>query len=398
MGDRESPFSARHPLKGYLFQCKYALFESISKLGDGEFFDLSIETLDDVVFEKEGKPKELLQIKHKIKESPDLTNASVALWKTIRIWCHLIKSKTDLESKFILITAGIAPKGCAASYLKSENRDINKAINILTQTSHSSTNEDNKKAYEAFGSLNQKQRDQLFNNVIVIDAVPTITDLTLQIRKKLYFAANENLLDSLVSRLEGWWFSRIIKHLDLEDDIISSQEIRSKVDMLRDQFNEDNLPIDPDILDFDVQKEAFDDFTFVKQLELINISNKRVFFAVKNYYRAFEHRSRWVREGIIAPEELKRYEDQLIDEWEVCFERMKERIDEDIPEESKITFAKALYEWAETDVIIPIRPAITEPFVTRGSYQILSNDKRVGWHPEFEILLEKLIMKELVYE
>ena len=32
----------------------------------------------------------------------------------------------------------------------------------------------------------------------------------------------------------------------------------------------------------------------------------------------------------------------------------------------------------------PIRPSCQESFITRGTYQMLANRLRVGWHPEFQ--------------
>jgi hypothetical protein len=80
---------------------------------------VSIETLDDVVFERDGEPPDLLQTKHHIKKTADLTDTSPDLWKTIRIWCEgFINSNIPDGSTFFLITTAEAPKGAAASYLK----------------------------------------------------------------------------------------------------------------------------------------------------------------------------------------------------------------------------------------------------------------------------------------
>jgi len=396
----KSPFSARDPLSGYLFQCSYSLLESLRRLKDRKVFNISIETRDDIVFEDDDDSETLLQIKHTVKEYANFTDASTDIWKTIRIWFHEISTNNlSLDSNFFLITSGKVPEGCAAFYLKrNEKRDVLEAINRLTNTANTSKNKDHKEIYKKFKDMPQEQKIKLFNNIIVIDAIPTLPNLDSEICREVSTAAKEHLIDSFRIRLEGWWFTRIIKHLSDEKDIISSQEIRAKVDILREQFKEDNLPVDQDILDFDVQKSVYKDYAFLKQLELINISNRRIFYAVRNYYRAFQHRSRWLREGFIAPEELDRYEDQLIEEWEICFERMKEKIGEKTAEEEKLNYAKALYEWAETEIIIPLRPGITEPFVTRGSYQMLSDEKRVGWYPEFKYLLQNLVMAETINE
>jgi hypothetical protein len=84
----KTQFSAAASAIGYLYQCRYALLESLRRLRRDDQFRVFIETLDDVVFERDGEPPDLLQTKHHIKKTADLTDTSVDLWKTIRIWCE----------------------------------------------------------------------------------------------------------------------------------------------------------------------------------------------------------------------------------------------------------------------------------------------------------------------
>jgi len=60
-------------------------------------------------------------------------------------------------------------------------------------------------------------------------------------------------------------------------------------------------------------------------------------------------------------------------------------------EEAKKASAQALYRWVETGILPQIRSNITEPSIARGSYQILSDAKRVGWHLEFRERLQQLL-------
>jgi len=55
-------FSAADSALGYIFQCRLALLLALRRIRSGDEFLLSLETLDDVVFEQEGKPPELLQL------------------------------------------------------------------------------------------------------------------------------------------------------------------------------------------------------------------------------------------------------------------------------------------------------------------------------------------------
>ena len=82
-----NPFSAVDASLGYLYQVRSALFWSLRRLKDEPDFLVSIETLDDVTFETTGgNATDLLQIKHHLKGTASLTDASPDLWKTLRIW------------------------------------------------------------------------------------------------------------------------------------------------------------------------------------------------------------------------------------------------------------------------------------------------------------------------
>ncbi len=94
---------------------------------------------------------------------------------------------------------------------------------------------------------------------------------------------------------------------------------------------------------------------FVHQLRLIRIGNERVVRAIRDYYRAFVQRSRWVREELIGVGDLERYEDRLKDAWEGHFLWMRDELGEAAAEEEQRRYAGQLYKWVET-----------EPFVFRA--------------------------------
>jgi hypothetical protein len=166
------------------------------------------------------------------------------------------------------------------------------------------------------------------------------------------------------------------------------------VTSLPGQFKEDNLPID--VLDLEIKHTAFLGEQFVNQLRLIDVGNPRIRIAIREYFRAFEQRSRWVREDLLHVGELGKYETRLVEEWEILFERMKEDLGPDAAEAEKKKAARALYQWVEAEANFPIRPRCGEPFVTRGTFHILANGSapRVGWHPEFLAKLMDLLESE----
>ena len=63
-------------------------------------------------------------------------------------------------------------------------------------------------------------------------------------------------------------------------------------------------------------------------------------------------------------------------------------------DDAKKKAARSVLAWAERTTI-PMRPSVTEPFVSRGSLHLLSDEVRIGWHPEFrERLVSFLTGKE----
>lgn len=385
-------FSAAEAALGYLFQCRLALVLALRRVRSGDEFLLYLETLDDVVFEQEGAPPELLQTKHHKKQAANLTDASPDLWKTLRIWCEgTTRGKVLPLASLYLATTSTAGDGSAASYLRSEDRDVQKAGERLRSTAQSSTNQANQPGYAAFLALNQNAQRQLLERLIVLDASPNIVDLDTELRKEVRWAVNREHIEPFLRRLEGWWLRRAVQQLASESSApILSDEFESHMDDLREQFKRDALPVDDDILAIKVDTSVYQDAIFVRQLQLIGIGAQRILAAIREYFRAFEQRSRWVREDLIHVGELGRYERRLVEEWQLVFARMKDDLGSSAAEELTQKAAREVYKWVE-EKVIPIRPNVTEPFVTRGSYQLLSDHLRVGWHPEFLVRLRHLL-------
>ena len=100
-----SKHSASASMQGYMYQCRVALSEMLRKLPENPMVSVTIETLDDVVFEKNGTPIEIIQLKHHVSRKANLTDTSVDLWKTIGIWIDLFLSKSlNSDASFVMMT------------------------------------------------------------------------------------------------------------------------------------------------------------------------------------------------------------------------------------------------------------------------------------------------------
>lgn len=390
----KNEFSAEASILGYLYQVRLALLLTLER-DDEQVF---IESLDDVALEKSTGEVELVQAKLHLKRAGSLTDRSPDLWKTLRVWSTLVKNGTvDLDqTTFRLVTSSVAPAGSAGEALRSavsETRDEARALVLLRAAAAETTNAANLPAYQAFNGLSPEQQASLFAKVEVLDAAESITDIKDRILKLIELAARAGHIEAFFQRVEGWWFNRVILALtDGSCQPILKRDLRAQVDDLRDSFRQDALPIDFLDLEAPLEEELRpDERTFIEQLRLVAVSNPRIRSAIEDYYRAYAQRSRWLRDGLVLPGDLESYERRLIDEWRRRHDTMVEDLGHDATEDKKRRDGKALYGWCEQQAHIPIRPNCTEKFVMRGSYHLLANDLKVGWHADFLARLARVL-------
>lgn len=389
-----SPFDATPSMLGYLFQVRVALADSIPKLRSLGSFTIGLETLEDVVFAKEGRPLELLQAKHHSGSAANLSDASSDLWKTLRIWADGLRAgRWGVDTVHYLATTSAASADSAASMLRSHGRNPLAARDRLNEVARASQNSLQRPLYDAYLALSDDERLSLLERLVVLDRAPDIGEIEQVLRQELTTTVSRTHLDSFVSRLEGWWFKRVVEHLRraMPDDMIRSEELDAAIDRLRDQFRPDNLPIDDELTEVEINEAVYVNRAFVAQLTLLRVGGKRLIHAMRHYYSASEQRSRWLREGILRFGELGAYDRRLCQEWDIHFAAMLDEVGEEATEEEMVKAARALYKWAEQDAAFQIRSSCDEPFVCRGSLQMLADSMRIGWHPQFVERLKDLV-------
>lgn len=385
MGTPDNPHGAAASALGYLFQCRYALLEGLLAVPETPQLLISIEKFDDVAFESNGEPTQLIQTKHHIGKASDLSDASVDLWTTIAIW--LKKIAEDIEApfrtKFVLMTTANAPEKSAASLLRMRERNEEAADKLLMATAKTSTNKKISDAFLAYAAQPDQVRMSLLRAVMILDGSPNIIDVREDIERVLHHAAPRDQIEKLVERLEGWWFGAVIRALSGASPVsIPVTAIEQRVDELREEFKRDALPIDfKAVVPSENVIAELDKRPFVRQLRKIEIGPKRIEYAIRDYYRASEQRSRWVREELLIDDELGHYERELREAWEPRHAAIVEEADSS--PEQKVALGQALFKWVEQDADFPLR-TVRERFLTHGSYHILANRHEVGWHPDFQ--------------
>jgi hypothetical protein len=393
----KSDYDATASAIGYLYQSRLALLWALKQ--DDPDVIVSIEKLDDVAFSKlDGnavvRPFDLRQVKHHLDRKAGLGNKSVDIWKTLRIWSEAIKAKTvDLaHTSFFMVTTSNASGSHAIRYLSPDTRlrDPAKAQELLEKAGDESDATKVKKAHESLMKLSQAARKNLFKSIYLLDGSHDASELRRAIEKEVRLLTDPAHREAFTDRLEGWWFRTVIEHLmEPNSPGIYVRQLEDEIHELREQFRRENLPDDFLMADVPASETSEKDKRhFVHQLRLIEAADPRIQSAQEDHYRAFEQRSQWVRQHLLGMDELHRLETRLIDEWRRRFEIMLEGLPEFDGEWRLVQSGQGLYEWVElsapSDPALFLRPEFQSKYMTRGSYQMLADQLRVGWHPEFK--------------
>lgn len=386
-------FSAKEPSLGYFYQIKYALLVLLSHSKELDNPKVRIENLDDIEIE-DINTLQLLQTKLHIKNKANLTDSSVDFWKTVRIWSEYINNGTiDLDSTiFNLITTEEIPESSVLHKFKKNitlDSEVLEVIKVLDRIAIESTNKTNEKAYLAYQSLSLENKKNLIKRIRILDNSIAITEINDKIKKELIFSTYPSTIDAFLEILEGWWFAKSIENLTSQIDSISSSELQLKIANISDSFQADNLPnhfpVQLEITDEDV--ESLKERNFLKQLELIKIkANSRTLKrAISDFRRAFEQRSKWLRLHLLNPDEEEQYDVKLFNYWKNIFDIMCDEAEEKSIEEL-IELGKGFYveQFAKSCPQIKIREKFNEDYLTRGSYQMLADSKKIGWHPNYK--------------
>ncbi|AZG07820.1 hypothetical protein EGT29_08000 [Pigmentiphaga sp. H8] len=388
-----STFGAAASMVGYLYQVRIALLWAIrrSRVSD---FTVSIETLDDVSFEVGGEPAAVLQTKHSLNTSATLTDLCPELWKTLRIWMvGLASGEVPPETARFLIATAEAPQGsaCSALGIDGPDRDTVEAVNRLKHAATTSTNSELKSAFDSYLALDDSEREQLLSRIYVISAQPDAAAILNQLQAELYHVSMHHQ-DLSVQMLEGWWFKRVLNELVHPDGGIPRAEIDAQISEIQESIKPDSLPIDEELDALMVALDQLPEFAnrpFYRQVVLVGGSQLRIRNAITSYLQAFRQRSAWTRNDLLFDADLQKYDQRLHAEWELQYAQVCDELGSQATEEAMARAGRAILKWAE-DAHLPIRSGVNVPWVCRGSLHMLAEDRRLGWHPDFEARLKAI--------
>lgn len=389
-------YSAGEQGLGYIYQPRLALLKILELPEDS---GILIEADDDLEFVGEGGERSLASLKHKA-QGDRLTDLATDFWKSLRIWLErYTNAKTVLSDlRFFLFTTGTVSDKSFLRYFQQQPPRIEESlIDLIETVMASSTAKIIQQIQPLYDKLTLDEKQDFFDRITIFDNSPRISDIPKLIMDRHLRTVPRSFRIHVLERLEGWWQGVAIQLLEGERTTpVYGYEISDKLSNIAEEYRSDNLPITFRNKRPEGGIDAENDpRLFVRQLRILGVPMDRIQNAIIDYYRAFEQRSSWARESLLVSDEMENYEDLLVEEWG----RYKSVIFEDLDDESEehilIRAGKELLKWAEFETErLRIRERVTEPYVVRGAFHILANDRpspRVHWHPRFLDRIEALL-------
>lgn len=371
---------------GYLFQTQVALLQLLD--AENSEIKICLEKFDDISFHKEFDPIMQLQVKYHSKVEK-ITNSSTDFWRTLKSWVDCINNNYCILStaKFCILTTNEVAKDSVIEKIKTgvNPEIIYKELIEIAETGieNCKANSSTYKFYDSFLHFDEKLAKQLIGKIIISPNMSNPQEINNKILQKIRLFTVRETENVVFERLMGWWYQRCVTCLESEVPIfISFEELRKKINSITHELSDDNLPLDVTEKEIEAVRQEGDTHNIILQLELIDSKRNKINNALKNYYKAFAQRSKWIRENLVTPEEIDKYDEKLTEEWEYQFSERTDDISENTEEDDKIEMGKELYKTLMNQDI-PIREKVDDMFISRGSFNSLANELKIGWHPDY---------------
>lgn len=393
MTSGSSGHSAAGQALGYFHQCMWALIELGRRAPSEPSVELRLEALDDIQFDNDGTPDELLQTKHRIAAGGSLSVMSVDLWRTLNVWMDLTVSETLLLR--LVTTQTVAEDSPLRGLRAGAERDSEAAASALLAAATDSTSATTATWRQKFVALDQDARAALVDRIVIDDNAAQAPGFDQELTKTFRYAIPVGKEDVFAHLIKGWWAGICVRLLARNLSAVAGDDLVVQVADIADQLKSDTLPVDPTVMqEYDESiRDVYQDRPFVQQLLWIALDNTRLWKAIRDYHRSYTLRSFWLRHQLLAEPELDRFAFRLHDEWEQIFDAQvaamgrSGRTDRDI-------VGQEVLETLALASRTRIRERFDEPWFNRGMFHALADGElgqRIGWHPDFEEKLEELL-------
>ena len=347
-----------------------------------------LEVLDDVSVEKSDGTQTAEQDKSYQSANP-LADRSVAFWKTLRNWVDAV-ARGDFDPKrtqFIMYTPGAKPGTLAKAVHEANDAvAVRDAINALA---------------DVFAALREADAEWRTHALVVTGARETslpdiIRNLRIEHRatnphgtlRPLFTAKliSDEALEDTIKWSHGWVKERVdallqigqparIIQSDFQNGLLNYVKLHDRLVVLR------SFAGTPDEDDLNSEL-AFR--CYVRQLRIIDMDDVDVLAAINDYLRAAIDRTEWSNRGFINEAALETFQTELIAMWRNKRNRAFLVNAERQPEhQGQLLYSECIEHQLALDGLN------TPDAFLRGSLHALSEDREIGWHPNYGDVLDR---------
>lgn len=380
-----SSHSAPTSAAGFLFQFRRAVQILASGAGD---FTIGIETLDDLTLLDDQGNTTLEQDKFTtLKSGRVYADTSHNLLNTLSTWLEaLLSGELTLDKcKFLLVTNAICRDGLVTRI--AEAHDLQSARNCLNEIKEFNCTSRDKQKIRYL--ISRENGDDLFCrlciNIVLIDGSETSSQNAcagIQIPSP-YELHRTDIFESLV----GWLNNLALDTWERRDKLlVSKQSFTNQLHAILEGLKRKRRRERPEYeITLDEDSIARNrNSTFVRQIDLVTEDEEWQTDAIKDYLRCIIEKCRLCEDGAITGDDWKDFTVRLEVRWKAIFSRNNRLYKES---EEDIGFRTM------SDVLDPEYVAelagepTTQPYLPRGSYHRLSDERKIGWHPRYPELL-----------
>ncbi|GHT17658.1 hypothetical protein FACS1894189_3980 [Planctomycetales bacterium] len=354
---------------------------------------VGIEVCADVSLHYPDGSKKVEEDKSSLIKNP-LTNRSNNLWKTFFNWVSMVnegKLNTDID-RVVLYANHQIP---ADSLVKQFH-------NVKTQTE---ADDIVSEVQKIMSNVNQKQ--EIFKYIdFILNKNPKIFTKILLCFELVEDKQTDNVYDNirnffvnkmlipehgieyLLESITGWLQKTIMERIAKDvPAIISKEELKKHISPLLESIRKKEL-IDYAISKMPTPQEQVrivgESPTYVRQLEIIELTQDDILEAVSDYFRADTNRQEWIERGIIDEDAMKDFEKRLCD-FHHNHNKHISLTNKDLTEEERGQLLLADCQNRQEQIANNSPPART----IHGTYHVLSDEEKLGWHSHWREILQK---------
>lgn len=384
-----TPHGAAPSALGYQHQTWWALLELLRMGAHRPDATITLELHDDVAWEQNGTPTELLQLKHHQNQQRQLTDASPDLWSTLKVWMDTARPADPTGPTLMLVTTQTASESSAVAALRAHPRNEQFALDGLEAVAVDATSGATGQARRQFLELGSIDRRAFVSRIRLVDGSCRIEEVADGVRRALWWALPNGHEDQFLAMVWRWWDEQALALLRGQQAGVGVEYAKAAIARIRDQFTQGDLPTCIELADVDRAAVTADHegALFVRQMQWVAYPQRSLESAIVDFYRANTQTINWLDVGHIGQEDLRRLHAEIIDEWGRAFDMMEMELAPDAEEVLKQKEGRRLLHALTQNPAATIRPRYTDAYFTRGQRHILADHGQIGWHVDYAQLI-----------